>query len=165
MPTSRVANKKVVPGSWRTSRNRLSLLTQMAKQAEELASQAERLRDLKRQARGVTFKNIADATGATERQAQRWFAGDSDIGPENLKALARFLGTTPDYIEYGTVARKRGPTPNVVNDLSADHLDRLEAKLDEILDQLAALMIFQGVARDEQQERKRAATTRRKRAA
>lgn len=89
----------------------------MAKDAERLEGQAKRLRDLKAQTRGVTFKKIADEVGVTERQAQRWFAGDSDVGDENLPALARYLGTTPDYIEYGSNGRAKPPTPQVLDRL------------------------------------------------
>src|ERR1035437_6591648 len=59
-----------------------------------------------------TFKEIGEAIGITERQVQRWFAGDGDVGRESLKKLADFLGTTPDYIEYGVTRRERTDNPD-----------------------------------------------------
>lgn len=115
---------------------------QMAQDAEKLAAQAERLRHLKSQARGLTNGKIANEVGVTERQVQRWMArrNTSDIDPENLKKLARFLGTTPDYIEYGGRNRRQtnGPTPALLEPgtdsarLSAieDRLERIERQLE-----------------------------------
>lgn len=104
----------------------------MAKDAEKLAVQAERLRALKDQARGITFRKIADAVGVTERQAQRWFAGHSDIEDENLEKLAEFLGTSADYIEYGTM-RRETPDPFSLNgDGTNERLARIEDRLTEI---------------------------------
>lgn len=101
----------------------------MAQDAEKLRAQGERLRELKKQARGLTFRQIADAVAVTERQAQRWFAGESEISGDNLRALAKFMGTTPDYIEYGVVHRPRvDATPNLLDQLAAPDvlLERLQ---------------------------------------
>lgn len=108
----------------------------MAKDAERLAEQAQRLRDLKRFAR-VTNRDIADATGVTERQVQRWTSESqpSDIESQNLKKLAAYLGTSPDYIEYGT-DRKRAGIPKLLESLD------LEAKIDLLVglpDQISQL--------------------------
>jgi transcriptional regulator with XRE-family HTH domain len=103
----------------------------MAKDAERLAAQAERLTALKEQARGVTFRKVAEAVGVTERQAQRWFAGDSDIDDDNLVRLATYFGTTPDYIEYGTMKRDT-PEPFPANDGFADRLLEIERRLVQI---------------------------------
>lgn len=62
----------------------------MAQDADKLAGQAARLRDLKKRAR-CTFPDIAEAVPAGERQVQRWFRGESEVGPDNLKPLAKFL--------------------------------------------------------------------------
>lgn len=127
--------RNVAPASWRDSRSRHSLLLQMAKEAEELVAQAERLKQLKSQTRGVTFKKIGEAAGVTERQVQRWFAAESDIGDESIKPLARYFGTTPEYIEYGTVGRPRkAATPALAKVLGDDDLlRRIEQKLDRLL--------------------------------
>src|ERR1035437_7218412 len=105
LPTSRVATKDLVAMPSRSPRSRHSLLLQMAQDAETLAAQAERLTELKKLGR-PTFKEIGEAIGITDRQVQRWFAGDGDVGRERLKKLADFLGTTPDYIQYGRDRRE-----------------------------------------------------------
>lgn len=112
----------------------------MAKEAEALAAQAERLTELKRMARGVTFKDIAEVVGRTERQVQRWFAGDSDIDGAVLTKLADFLGTTADYIEYGTIKRSRTPEPFEANG-EVPSLLAIQKQLAAIQDQLEALRI------------------------
>lgn len=103
----------------------------MAQDAEKLEAQAARLRELKKLSRR-TFKEIADAVEVTERQVQRWFAGDGDIGPQNLKKLAEYLGTTQDYIEYGSERTTRGPTPDLLG-AGNQQLDRIEEKVDRLL--------------------------------
>lgn len=117
----------------------------MAQDAEKLAAQASRLRELKGMARGLTFRQIGDAVGVTERQAQRWFSGESDPGAENLRKLAGFLGSSPDYIEYGVVKKLRPDrAPDLMGDPShpqAAQLVKIETKLDEILEKLTQLEI------------------------
>ena len=132
----------------------------MARDAEQLAGQVERLRALKAQAR-VNYRQIADAVGVTERQAQRWMSLEaaSDIEPHNLMKLAAYFGTTADFIEYGPVDRVTTPDPFPVS-----QLDRIEAKLDEVLDWLAAARVLAGVEQDEQQEARTAPATGRRRA-
>lgn len=112
----------------------------MAQDAEKLAEQAARLRDLKKRAR-VTFRQIGDAIDVTERQVQRWLAGHSEIGPENLKALADYLDTTPDFIEYGE-RRPGNAAPDLFPTLTpkalAAQLDRIETAVEHLTDWLVA---------------------------
>jgi transcriptional regulator with XRE-family HTH domain len=110
----------------------------MAHDAEKLAAQAARLQDLKRLSRR-TFKEIAEGVHLTERQVQRWFAGDSEPNRDNLAALAAYFETTEDFIEYGVEERE---TPDVMEDLSdvtQSQLDRLEATQQTILRELREL--------------------------
>src|ERR1035437_4655649 len=110
LPTSRVATKDFVAMPWRSPRSRHSLLLQMAQDAEKLAAQAERLTELKKLGR-PTFKEIGEAIGITERQVQRWFAGDGEAGRKSHKRPPASLGTPPVYIEYGVPRRKRAAPP------------------------------------------------------
>jgi transcriptional regulator with XRE-family HTH domain len=145
MTTSRPTTKDFVAGSWRKPRTRHTVLLRMAKDAEKLDAQAERLRALKDQARGVTFRKIADAVGVTERQVQRWFAGDSDIDGDNIDRLAAFLGTSADYIEYGTMRRA---TPDLFAADGSDRLKAIEERLADIeANQRALLAAMQELGR------------------
>lgn len=113
----------------------------MAQDAEKLAAQGERLRELKDLARGVTYRKISDALNVSERQVQRWFAGESEISGENLKALAEFLGTSPDYIEYGVIKRLRpDDPPDLLGRLSGDGYGEIKTQLDGIEGMLESLM-------------------------
>lgn len=135
----------------------------MAQDAEKLAAQAERLRALKKIARGVTFKDIADAAGVTERQAQRWFAGDGDIGPASLKKLAKFFGTTQDYIEYGRL--QRGVPDPFAGDPVRAQLTRIEIALSDLVDRLVGAGLLAAVDKDAATKPPSAPSKRRKPAA
>lgn len=112
----------------------------MAQDAEKLAEQGERLRELKKMAR-VTQRQISDAVGISERQVGRWLAGTSDIDPQNLKKVAAFFCSTPDYIEYGAAVRTRGATPDpFVPDEVRQQLDAIKDRLTALEDQMGQLV-------------------------
>lgn len=116
----------------------------MAKEAEKLEAQAARLRDLKDRVRPrVTFAQIAKATNITERQVQRWFAGESDVGATPaIGPLAKILQTTPDYIEYGDREQDE-ETPDLLESLNgsaSEQLDRIEEELQRLRRAIAALV-------------------------
>jgi transcriptional regulator with XRE-family HTH domain len=117
----------------------------MAQDAEKLAAQGERLRELKDFA-AVTYREISDAVGVTERQVQRWFSGESEVNGTNIKALAAFLGSTPDYIEYGVLKRERPDSQP-----QASQLDRIEARLNELIERLVAAEVLAAVEADKAQ--------------
>lgn len=134
MPKSRVVKDKFAPTTSRTSRSTHTLLLQMAKDAERLAEQAARIKEL-RDERRLTQQPVADAVGVTLRAYQDWEAGRGGINGENVKALAEFFDVTADYIEYGVDKRERGDTP----DLSLSRLAGIEATLGELADQVRLL--------------------------
>ena len=112
----------------------------MAKEAEELEAQAERIRELRderarQEGRRVPQPEVADAVGVTLRAYQAWEAGDTDPDPKNLKALADFYGVSRDFIEYGADGRT---TPDLLrNSKPSDaRLERIEAQLTELHDLL-----------------------------
>lgn len=124
------------PGTWRTPRSRHTLLIAMARDAEKLAAQGDRIKQLRAFAR-VSQETAATAIGVTLRGYQRWERGEGEINSENIKKLAKYFSTTPDYIEYGVVQRG-APAPDLSrNHDGAEQLTRIEAKLDQILDILA----------------------------
>lgn len=109
----------------------------MAKDAEDLAAQAERIRDL-RESKHLTQPEVADAVGVSLRGYQLWEAADSDPGPRNLKALAEYHDVTADYIAFGC-ERPRGETPNLTDALNGDELSRLETSIKTQTERVDAL--------------------------
>ena len=131
----------------------------MAKDAEKLAAQAQRIGEL-RAAKRVTQPDVADAVGVTLRAYQAWEAGDGGVGPQNIKKLAAYFGTTPDYIEYGTTPRTS--TPDLMAEISAgattaeqlaevnSRLNRLQAVLEELAGEKIVAAALEALARAEQ---------------
>lgn len=140
MPKSSLAKAKYAIGSSRGSRSAHTLLLQMARDAEKLADQGQRIKQLREAMRTaenkrVTQPVVAEAVGVTPRAYQEWESGRGDMKPENVKALADFFETTPDYIEYGVEARDRSDTPDLTESLTGEPpwVGRLEGKIDRML--------------------------------
>jgi transcriptional regulator with XRE-family HTH domain len=118
MTKSRLANAKFVPGTWHASRTAHTLLAQMAAEAEKLAAQAARIKDLRKRTRDpdtgkrLTQEALADALGVRSRSVQEWESGRGDIKPENIKALATYFKVSEEYIEYGPDVGKLMETPD-----------------------------------------------------
>ena len=143
-PTYKAPNSKVGQMSWRAQPNRLTLLQQMAQDAQKLAGQAERLRELKAEiervrSKRLTYREISDEVGVVERQVQRWFSGTSDFEPDSLKRLADVLDTTPDYIEYGDRQDRRlEETPDLVGAMTRDDIATRLAQIEDSQAQIIA---------------------------
>lgn len=97
----------------------------MARDAELLAAQGERIRKLRARARKSQEK-VAYEVGVSARRYRDWEAGRGGLHPDRLKELASYFGTTEDFIEYGHV---QGDTPELFGE---DRLARLERKIDEM---------------------------------
>jgi transcriptional regulator with XRE-family HTH domain len=125
----------------------------MAKDAERLAAQAQRIGEL-RAAKRVTQPEVADAVNVTLRAYQAWEAGDSDPKGPNIRALAKYFETTADYIEYG-YTRERAPAPDLMDALPAsplvERLDRIELLVKEVLERLVAAEVLAAVEADKAQ--------------
>ena len=155
MPKSRVVNKNFIAGSSRKPRSAATLLLAMAKEAEELAAQADRIREL-RERRHLTQPEVADAVGVSLRGYQLWEAGDSDPGPRNLKALAAFFEVSPEFISHG-FERPSVPAPSLASTLGTEcRLKRVETKLERIEALLTHLAGAEIVAAVEQELRRAA---------
>ena len=87
-----------------------------AKQQQAVAKRIKELRGLRPQ------PQMANEVGVSLRAYQEWEAGGG-IKWGNLEQLAEVHGVTPNYILYGE-EKPRGPKTQ---------LDRIEAKLDELL--------------------------------
>ena len=110
MRKSRVPQKNFRSGSLRNPHYRHTFLTAMAKDAEKLEAQGRRLAELRALAR-VSQETAAHQIGVSVRAYREWELGRGGFNDENIKAAAKYFGTTPDYIEYGVMKRERGPAP------------------------------------------------------
>lgn len=87
-----------MPASLRGSRSARSVLLRMAADQDR----AERIRKLKSDNPGLTWRAIADHVGVTERAAADW-AKSGGIAYDNAKKLAELLEVDPDYIWRGNL--------------------------------------------------------------
>lgn len=121
---SRGADKTFRKCSLSPANARHRLYLEMARDAELLAAQGERIRELRARARKSQEK-VAYEVGVSARRYRDWEAGRGGLHPDRLKELASYFGTTEDFIEYGHV---QGDTPDLFN--GEDRLARLERKID-----------------------------------
>lgn len=107
----------------------------------------ERLSELRERA-GLSQEDAARKVGVTHRQWQRWESGQSMPYPRNLDKVASAFGiSVSDFFDDQPLASP---------ETRSDQLDRIEAKLDEILNLLAADAHHQELARTaEEQHRQR----------
>jgi transcriptional regulator with XRE-family HTH domain len=106
--------------AWRRQPRRVSVLAEMALRREKVT---ERLLEL-RERHGLSQEDAAHKVGITTRQWQRWETGESMPYPRNLDAVASAFGIS--IVEFFD------PEP-VAQPADADQLDRIEAKLDLLL--------------------------------
>lgn len=108
--------------SWHGPRQRVSVLAEMALRREKVM---ERLLEL-RERHGLSQEDAAHKVGITTRQWQRWETGESMPYPRNLDAVASRFGIS--------VAQFFDEPTELIVDVA--QLDRIEAKLDEVLNLL-----------------------------
>jgi transcriptional regulator with XRE-family HTH domain len=98
---------------------------------------ADRIRALKDERPDLTWKDIADAVGVTERAAAEW-ARSGGMDPKNARKLAEVFRVHEDYIWRG----EQSDTPDLMSGPlragDAAQLDRIEAKLDALVEWLTA---------------------------
>lgn len=142
-----LANQSLSRASLRRPKPARTVLLRMA--ADE--RRAQRIRALKEGHPGVTWKQIADYVGVSERSALNWQA-TGEIGYPNAKRLAQFFRERGERIseEYVWRGDHEPPTnllpmpnpepsqPNIIEALLREILSRLD-RLDELADQLVAL--------------------------
>lgn len=118
---------------------------------------ADRIRALKKEHPEFTWQVIADRIGVSLRAAQSW-QEKGGMEYENAKKLAKLWGEDVDYIWRGA----RPETPDL---LAGSQLDRIEAKLNEVLERLRpetlAEVFEAGAVRSGAQRKPRAASPKR----
>lgn len=108
---SRPTRKK----SWQTAREVANLLDVLAAREKEIANRLEVLR----KAHGLSQEAAAHEVGVSNRQWQRWASGESEPRASNLARISeRFNVSVSELVGAGTETQ----------------FDRIEAKLDQLLD-------------------------------
>lgn len=157
----KLAQSKYVPGTSRPARSSRTLALRMALELQHQQEVAERIKELRGK---VPQPVIADRVGVTLRAYQEWEAGGG-IKWENYGKLALALGSTVEYLMHGEDAARaasEAPRPG--------QLDRIEAKLDDLLarlpatpsDEVVAEVEAAGQQRDQQQTSPARASSRKK---
>lgn len=121
--------------SWRNLAEVVSLLDAMAERDEDHRL-GTRLEDLRR-SQGLTQEQAAQKVGVTVRQWQRLETGDSDPRAGTLAKIAGAFG-----ISINELIGLRG---------SESQMDRIEGKLDDLVDRLVLAGVLQAVDQDENQ--------------
>lgn len=138
--------KKLATTSLKPRRSPHTVLLRMAADIER----AERIRSIKAARPDLTWPQVAEAVGVTERSVASW-AQTGQVSYPNAKKLAAFLKVDLDWLWKGP-----RESPDLIAALSTSatqsRLDRIEGKLDLIL----ASMLEQELEDDDQQEHPRA---------
>lgn len=106
-----------------------------------------RIRDL-REASPQTNESIAEHVGVGVRSVANWVSGATGITYKNAKAVAALFEVDVRWLWDGV---ERTSTPDLLGGLSAAEPETLEQKLDQILDQQAALLADVSLVRSEQE--------------
>lgn len=150
--------------SLRASSGRHILLLQMAKDAEQLAAQGRRLKELRARKR-VSQETAAYEIGVSTRAYRNW-EGGGGIKDGNVPKVAEYFAVSADFLEYG---HERGPVPDLMANLSPDdlgqRLDRMEDALNEIREMLVDADVVRLDAADRKQTGQPSRPARRKKAA
>lgn len=117
-------------------RNARTLALQMAMEAAQREEVGARIREL----RGpLPQPELARKLDVSLRAVQKWEAGESAPQWENLVRLSKLFGVTQDFLLYGD--------RNMGTRADADtQLDRIEAKLDQVLSLLRQYAFEQELA-------------------
>jgi transcriptional regulator with XRE-family HTH domain len=123
--------------SWRTGRERVSVLAALALHKESVSRKLLQIREENRDpttGKPLSQERAAARVHATSRTWQRWESGETVPYPRNLEAIAiafgfdvgEFFDGDEEVVSADDARRALGPT----------QLDRIEAKLDRLLGQL-----------------------------
>lgn len=107
---------------------------------EQMADFARRERLVRlREARHLSQEDAAHGVGVTTKSLRAWEKGGA-IRWHNAQKLAKFYGVEPESIVQHESTKGSGDAPDLMAFLENDtsQLDRIEAKLDDLLTQLAA---------------------------
>ena len=113
LTASRSSPKK----SWQTSRQRVSVLAELAIKKETVSRKLAELRE----AHNLTQERAAAHVGVTMRQWQRWEGGASVPYPRNLDAIAEKFGIgVQEFFD-----EPRSPTGNGAGETQLDRIERM----------------------------------------
>lgn len=98
---------------------------------EYVARMGARIRE-RREELGMTQRELADAIPgkADSNQVSKWERGEHKPGDNNLEHIAKALEVDPSFFMAAKPAAGVAP---LLQNLSGSQLDRIEAKLDELL--------------------------------
>ena len=116
-----------MPASLRGSRSARSVLLRMAADQDR----AERIRKLKADNPGLTWRAIAEHVGVSERAAVDW-AKRGGITRENAEKLAELLLVDPDYIWRGNLDTPDPFVRPASNDDLAGIREEFHARVDHV---------------------------------
>lgn len=130
-----LTKRNLTRGSLRDHEDARTVLLRMAMDT----GRAQRIRDLKQTRPDLTWAQVADKVGVTERSALDWQRAGG-ISHANCKKLAKVFGVDADWLWSGV---QRGETPDLMAAIGggASQLDRIEAKLDDLLNRVGALEV------------------------
>lgn len=114
--------------SWQTQRNARTLQAFMALRQAEIG---ERISRLRRDRGNPPQEVVAQQIGVSYRSLQSWEAGDAKPSYRNLTKLADYFGVSEEFILMGEV------DPSAPRNVT--QLDRIEQKLDQLIEAAAAL--------------------------
>lgn len=125
--------------------------------AQQDRERGERIAELRKAAGYTSADKLAHALDVNYRSVQNWEAGKG-ISEDNVKDLGELLGVTREFILYGPAE-----TPDIMGALNGDtgQLDRIEKKLDALLDEVAAMRIA-AASSEETRSRPRAGQSKKK---
>lgn len=127
-----LVNRNRTRNSLRQVMSPRTVLLRMAEDQERAA----RIKGLKDSRPDLTWAKIAEGVGVKERSAIEW-ASSGGISEPNAKKLAALFGVPFDYIWRGPESDTPDPFAHVNGGRS--QLDRIEAKLDQLLRENIAL--------------------------
>lgn len=126
MTTSKDANMPYPEISSLFPRTAHTLRLQMAMEAAHRADVGQRIKDLRGH---LPQPALAEKLGVSLRAVQKWEAGESAPQWDNLVRLSKLFNVTQNFLLYGEREQATG---------ELGQLDRIEAKLDELLSRLPA---------------------------
>jgi transcriptional regulator with XRE-family HTH domain len=139
MMKSSVRQPNLRQRSLSAAEGRHNLLLAMAADAEQLHAQAQRIRKLRKDKgrRGGVFisqETAAHGIGVSSRTYRTWEAEGAELKLENLKALAAYYDTVPDYIERGLT--HPAPTPDLGKPTQLERIEQAVVAIDEKIERL-----------------------------
>lgn len=134
--------------SLKRARSPRTVLLRMAADAER----AQRLKAIKDERPDLTWPQVAEAVGVTDRSVAAW-AKDGQMSYSNAKKLALFLGVDLDWLWRGPAESPDLMAALTTSDDLAKRLDRIEGMLEQLLETAFQRELEDADLQGDQQER------------